>query len=223
MSSVSALIASIARLLGVLIWPTVIVFFLTRFREPIAKFLSELGSLKATAAGIEFSATRQQVEAAAALGGAEAVRGDSVNSLVDIAGIADTVVRAFPADGSATRKAPATILWVDDRPENNVYEREALETLGVRVVLAESTQEALEKIHKRDFALVISDMGRPPDSRAGYTLLDTLRAEHNEVKFVIYASSRDPEHIREARAHGAIGCTNRPQELITIVTGALQT
>jgi DNA-binding NarL/FixJ family response regulator len=64
-------------------------------------------------------------------------------------------------------------------------------------------------------------MGRPPDARAGYTLLDKLRSAGNKTPFVIYASSRAPEHVREALKHGAIGCTNSPQELVGIVTGAL--
>jgi len=67
----------------------------------------------------------------------------------------------------------------------------------------------------------ISDMGRPPDARAGCTLLDQLRGSGNQTPFVIYASSRAPEHVRESRAHGAIGCTNSLQELIAMVTTGL--
>jgi CheY-like chemotaxis protein len=63
-------------------------------------------------------------------------------------------------------------LWVDDFPNNNIYERQALEALGVNFVLATSTEEALKKISRQRFDAIISDMGRPPDSRAGYTLLD---------------------------------------------------
>jgi len=69
--------------------------------------------------------------------------------------------------------------------------------------------------------VVISDMGRPPDPRAGYTLLDVMRERHDETPFLIYAGSRSPEHVREARAHGAIGATNSPQELIGMVTQAV--
>lgn len=35
------------------------------------------------------------------------------------------------------------ILWVDDRPENNVYERKTLEQYGLKFTLALSTQQAL--------------------------------------------------------------------------------
>ena len=92
---------------------------------------------------------------------------------------------------------------------------------GIQVEISTSTDDALEKVDRRSYDLIISDMGRPPDARAGYTLLDKLRQAGNQIPLVIYANSRTPEHVREARAHGAIGCTNRPQELIEMVTTAL--
>jgi CheY-like chemotaxis protein len=112
---------------------------------------------------------------------------------------------------------------VDDRPDNNRFERQALEALGIDIDLSTSTDDALEKIRRRSYDLIISDMGRPPDARAGYTLLDELRRSGNHTPYVIYAGSKAPEHIREARERGAIGSTNVPQELITIVTNALAT
>lgn len=115
----------------------------------------------------------------------------------------------------------ARALWVDDRPDNNRFERQALEALGIDIDLSTSTDDALERIGRRSYDVIISDMGRPPDARAGYTLLDQLRSTGNQTPFVIYASSRAPEHVRESRAHGAIGCTNSPQELIAMVTTAL--
>jgi PleD family two-component response regulator len=68
------------------------------------------------------------------------------------------------------RASEATVLWVDDRPSNNIFERQSLEALGVSFVLAISTDEALSKVAKQKFDVIISDMGRPPDPRAGYTL-----------------------------------------------------
>ncbi len=112
---------------------------------------------------------------------------------------------------------------MDDRPNNNRFERQALEALGVDIELSTSTEDALGKLRRRSYDLIISDMGRPPDDRAGYTLLDQLRGSGNYTPYVIYASSRSPEHVKESREHGAIGCTNLPQELIAMVTTALTT
>lgn len=42
-----------------------------------------------------------------------------------------------------------TILWVDDRPKNNIYEREAFAALGFKFDLALSTDEALQKLKQK--------------------------------------------------------------------------
>ena len=115
------------------------------------------------------------------------------------------------------RTSKSKVLWVDDCPSNNIYERQALEALGISFTLAKSTDEALDNISKQYFDAIISDMGRPPDSRAGYTLLDTLRSQGVQTPFII----RDPKHVAESRRHGAIGCTNNPTELFEIVLSAL--
>ncbi len=83
--------------------------------------------------------------------------------------IAADIVAEVVTPGVVRRTSKSNILWVDDRPSNNIYERQALEALGISFTLAKSTEEALEKISKQSFDAIISDMGRPPDSRAGYT------------------------------------------------------
>lgn len=117
-----------------------------------------------------------------------------------------------------TRKSRETnVLWVDDNPNNNIFERQALESLGVRFVLSTSTEDALDKTELDRFDAIISDMGRPPDSRAGYTLLEAIRSKGNKTPFIIYAGSRKPEHIAETRKRGAQGTTNRPDGLFQMV------
>src|SRR3546814_20403574 len=69
------------------------------------------------------------------------------------------------------------VLWVDDVPDNNVYERREFETVGLRFTLARSTEEAFERLSNLRFAAIISDMGRREGPRAGYVLLDRLRAQ----------------------------------------------
>lgn len=120
------------------------------------------------------------------------------------------------------------ILWVDDRPENNALEREIFEALGIRCVLSSSTEGALHLIRhyvaaRERFPIhaIISDMGRPPDPRAGYTLLAKVRAMQLSIPYFIYAGSRAPEHIAEARDRGAQGTTNRAVELLDMVLSAL--
>lgn len=219
------LIDSVTQLLNVLVWPGVIVFILIRFGRDLRQFFSSLGELTLKGAGFEASLKKKQAQATAALAAASASRTDkdstSEGAMQDAKSAADVVAEAVTPT-VVKRASQSTILWVDDRPNNNVYERQALEALGLNFVLAKSTDEALQHLRHKRFALIISDMGRPPDPRAGYTLLDQLRAAGNKTPFIIYAGSRAPEHVAESRQHGAIGCTNIPNELFEMVVYALE-
>lgn len=113
------------------------------------------------------------------------------------------------------------ILWVDDHPENNIFERQSLEAMGLNFTQVKSTEEALSALSRTSFSAVISDMGRPPDPQAGYTLLDAIRAESNKVPFLIYAGSKTPDHVAEGTKRGAQGVTNRPEELFEMVLQVL--
>jgi CheY-like chemotaxis protein len=117
--------------------------------------------------------------------------------------------------------APKQILWVDDRPDNNVPERRAMAAYNIEFELALSTAEALSKLQQAGFDAIISNMGRPPDPQAGYTLLDALRKSGDLTPFFIYAGSGDPEHTRQALSRGAQGSTNVASELISSVISSL--
>lgn len=215
---------AITKLLNVLIWPAIILFILIRFGRELRDFFSSLGELSLKGAGFEASLKRKQAEVVAALSAAAASKPDgdkTRESVATEAMIAADVVADFVTPRTIRRASRSTVLWVDDNPNNNSYERQALEALGVSFVLAISTDEALKKISRQRFDAIISDMGRPPDSRAGYTLLDKLRSNGDQTPFIIYASSRDPEHVAESRRHGAIGCTNNANELFEMVLSAL--
>ncbi|MBI3983762.1 response regulator [Candidatus Microgenomates bacterium] len=215
-------------LLSTLCWPIVVLIALVYFGSPIKKFLSDTAelSLKAGASGFEATAKRQQIEAAALLGVASTKtattdKDKSISGEERAREIADVVSRA--ARPTIIRKlATATILWVDDMPSNNFYERKALEALGIRFTLSPSTADALEKVRLNKYDAIISDMGRPEGDRAGYELLEELREIHDTSPFIIYSSSNLPEHKVEARRRGAFGTTNNPQELFGLVLGALR-
>lgn len=215
---------AITKLLNVLIWPGVLLFILIRFGRDLREFFSSLGELSLKGAGFEASLKRKQAEVAAALSAAAASKPDgdkTRESVAKEAMIAADVVAEVVTPRAIRRASRSTVLWVDDNRNNTSYERQALEALGVSFVLATSIDEALKKISRQRFDAIISDMGRPPDSRAGYTLLDKLRSSGDQTPFIIYASSRNPEHIAESRRHGAIGCTNNANELFEMVLSAL--
>jgi CheY-like chemotaxis protein len=219
-----SLITAIVELIGVIIWPAVVVFVLLRFGQTFRDFFGNMGELSLKAAGMEATAKRKQVEAAAALGAAIAARpaqdsevGSASTNAEDIA----DVVAGAATPRAARRLSKATVLWVDDRPDNNRFERQALEALGVRFILSTDTEDALTKTGDRRFDAIISDMGRPPDPRAGYTLLEALRGRGDKTPFIIYAGSNAPEHKAEAKRRGAQGSTNRADELFELVLSAI--
>lgn len=218
------LVDALARLVGVLAWPALLLFVLIRFGPALKEFFSGLGEFSFKGGGFEATAKRKQAEAAAALVAASVARSDANTTPASAAREAKeaAAVVAESVNARVIRRASlATVLWVDDRPDNNIFERQSLEALGISFVLATSTEEGLERAARQRFDVIISDMARPPDARAGYTLLDQLRAAGDRTPFVIYANSNAPEHKAEARQHGALGATNRASELFSYVLGAL--
>jgi CheY-like chemotaxis protein len=162
---------------------------------------------------------KMQMSAVASLSAASAKNSDSVtnydiNELVEL-------VRTAGHSQSSDEKWKNHVLWVDDIPSNNTYERAAFQAVGIRFTLAETTDEAFDKLADQTFAAVISDMGRREGAREGYVLLDRMRAEAIETPVFFYASSNAPEHKQETRDHGGQGCTNDPQELFQMVTRQL--
>ena len=140
--------------------------------------------------------------------------GDDISRVINSARVTDSATEP-------TIKWKNHVLWVDDRPANNEYERKAFEAIGLRFTLAESTNEALETLRHDQYAVIISDMGRREGEREGYVLLDKLREDGDQTPLFFYAASNAPEHKQETRAHGGQGCTNNPQELFEMVTKAV--
>jgi CheY-like chemotaxis protein len=126
---------------------------------------------------------------------------------------------------------PRTVLWVDDNPENNRYERNALYAMQIRVDLATSTDEALQRLSEREpVHLVITDWHRDPQPdphvSEGIRLLRHLHETWPSVPRVVYHGEFDTHRAavrdREARALGAIGATAHPDVLMNWCVQALQ-
>ncbi len=214
--------------LQVIIWPFVALIILLYVRTPLKKFLEDMIEVNLKAGPIETMVKRKQlIEAAASLGAATAhwqyASQDKqdipdAEKAKDIAKVVDQLV----TPRTSRQLEGASVLWVDDRPMNNTYERQALEALGIQFAISKSTEDALERLEKKHYDLVISDMARPPDQQAGYTLLKKVHEMQITTPFIIYAGSKRPEHIAEAHRRGALGTTNDPQELFELVVSALK-
>jgi len=210
-------------------WPAIVVFFLLYFGVPLKKFLADMAEfrLKAGPAGIEASAKRQQVEAAALLGAAAAQKQGQVEGEAPVADedrareIAKVVGQAAKPKAEG-KLLGASILWVDNNPAKDLFERKAMEVFGVRFTDSASTADALEKIKSSKFDLIVSDMNRPPDPQAGYTLLEEKKRLGDDTPFIIYAGSSRADHKAEARTRGAFGAAGNPQELFMLAIYALR-
>lgn len=113
------------------------------------------------------------------------------------------------------------VLWVDDNPDNNINERHALEAQGIEFTLATSTDEALSLTANKKFSAIISDMRRKEGGQEGYLLLEKLRTHDNKTPYIIYAGSNSANQKQVARTKGAMGLTNRADELFELVMGAI--
>ncbi|MBO0751211.1 MAG: response regulator [Bradyrhizobiaceae bacterium] len=135
---------------------------------------------------------------------------------VDVPRIRATIDRAFTPEtlDNLTGKA---ILWVDDNPANNELAARALRKFGLDIEQATSTEDGMAAFRRRKFDLVISDMGRGTDMRAGYALLKLLRDSGSKVPFFIFAGSDTPEFRREAAERGAQLSTDNMLELVDYV------
>ena len=86
------LIVAVAQLVGILIWPALIVFVVVRFRSSLADFFGNIGEISVKALGAEVTAKRQ--EAAAAIGaavGAREVTEASPEASIDPREVADAL------------------------------------------------------------------------------------------------------------------------------------
>lgn len=250
------LINAITALIQALIWPAFILFFILRFRRQIADFLSNLSEFTLKAGPLSLEAATKAARVGALLASAEskaqggsstprAAQADLVpqpettttpqpttsppaSAVEERADSIASVVSQAVSPRAMRRLSRASVLWVDDRPSINVYERSALEELGIDVTISKSTADALSNVRANQYDAIISDMGRPDDSRAGYTLLAALsemrkRGEIARVPpFIIYSGDGSrPDHQAEAKVKGAFGSTNNPSELFRLVLNAI--
>ncbi len=216
------------------VWERRISKIADRAKEILAQYASDSdGRAKPASSVARLTVEQLQKMIAGAISLAAATAKDkAVPSSIDQVGsavrsAAGKVLAGFQASEAATKDFQDNwrkrILWVDDRPQNNVYERQAMESMGLQFTLAESTDQALKTLSTQRFAVIISDMGRKEGPREGYKLLEAIRTQDQTTPFFIYAGSSAPQHRREAALRGAQGSTNVAEELVEMVTSSLPT
>ena len=105
----------------------------------------------------------------------------------------------------------ASILMVDDRPENLVALEAILEPLGHRLVRAHSGEEALRHVLREDFAVVLMDVQMP--GMNGFETVQIIksreRSKHLPIIFLT-AISKDEQYVFEGYSAGAVDYLSKP-------------
>lgn len=218
------LLDAFTRLAGAIVLPIAVFAVFWLFRTEIRALLGRTESLSVKGGPVDVTISAQKAQAAGAIAAAVASRpaeGEDATATAQSAQAAASVVAASVTPQAVQKAQAATVLWVDDNPDNNIYVRRSLEALGVRFVIATSTDDGLEQARRQTFDAIISDMGRGIDRTAGYMLLEELRKAGIQSPFIIYAASADPKRRAEAKRRGALDATNRPDELFQLVLSAI--
>jgi CheY-like chemotaxis protein len=119
-----------------------------------------------------------------------------------------TITRIDPANPQSL----TNILWVDDHPENNAYEAEVLRKCGAKIDPVKDTADALRKLQESQYDLVISDVGRDGNNRAGLDMLTNIRATASKTPVIFYATERARNKFaEEASRYGASFTTRAPE------------
>ena len=210
---------AVAHLISSFAWPVAVFALALKFGPSIQGLLANISKIGVKAGPLEANLEARE-NAVAALSAAEAIKTlqSPASDVVSTKDVVDTV-REFTSDKYAQSARNAQILWVDDKPPKAAYERKAFEAMGANIVFALNTEDALAKLSNRKFDVIISDMSRPPDEYAGYTLLSKLPEKH--PPFVIFSTSGDPRDDKEARRRGAVGYTNSSSALFEMVMTAM--
>jgi CheY-like chemotaxis protein len=186
-----------------LLWFALALLLILTFRAQWATLLPGLRSLKLP-------------------GGIEVLFDAALKTAAETKGQALTVPERSRLVERAAREADllrgSVVLWVDDDHRRTVNERAALTSLGTEVVMATSTDEALQLLAGHQFDLAISDIARGADEVAGITFLREARRHYPRLPIILYVGRLRPDLPLPV---GAFGITNRPDELIHLVMDVL--
>lgn len=114
-----------------------------------------------------------------------------------------------------------TVLVIDDEPSVADALKVILSDSGYQVAVAMSGGEALERLGKRRFDLVITDVRLPDIS--GLDVLRHLRRSHPGVLAIIITAHHTPELAAESLSLGAVAVLPKPfspSDLLTVIKTA---
>ncbi|WP_436763555.1 response regulator [Streptosporangium sp. V21-05] len=188
-----------------------VVFLVLRrpFLETVLPRVTTIGAM-----GFEVTLTRVEILLDKA---AESTSGDAGASPAPTRTTRKAVLRRL--EHAADYLKDGRILWVDDIPSNNRYLTEMFQELGMKVDQVTSTSEALVFLDRASYDLVISDVRRDHDGRAGMRMLQDFRDRGVGLPVLIHAATFDP---RLGVDPMIFGYTPRYDELIHYVIDLME-
>jgi PleD family two-component response regulator len=211
-TDVSNVLSSIAQLL----WPAVVAILVIVLLPVIRGLIKSSDSVNIEVGGAKISVQRA----------AEDIR-KLINDLQDRLNAIEA--RTAPQDRQEVEKAissprPAKLLWVDDRPDANVYERARAKDAGYEVLQAESTAAAHRSLASDGpVQLIITDMARVEaggtyNRTAGLDLIRDLRKAGDLTPVIVYSSSRSLAPVQDdLNQQPNVASTTSPTELISLI------
>ncbi|SDW55427.1 response regulator [Nitrosomonas communis] len=207
MESLSKLITALSSLA----WPVIFGLLLYKFHKPIQTLIESARGRKFTikVAGNELTmeeASEQQRK----------IVNDVQSRLAEIEKRLE--VSKTISLNRESKEAPPTkrILWVDDNPKNNSYLVASLQEMGHFVEIARSTDEGIRKFKESSPDIVISDMRRPEDKKAGITLTKAIHSIKDGVPIFIFCGGWAARNMREeALASGVTEITSSGTTLLS--------
>ena len=232
-------IANIIDSLANLLWPLIVIVILLIFRKGVQdlidsasgrKFSVKIGEMELSMdelskqQAIMIDDLQQRVnELQKKVEGGTTTPPPEVNAPVRIAQPQVKEITEIPETELDIDDDISSILWVDDEPTNNALLIDSLRKHGVKVVPAESTQEALERFKDTPFSCVISDScrreGRKLENcQAGVQLARKLRDLNDDIPIYIYTDKVDQQLKQKAESAGATAVTSSPSELMKLLS-----
>src|ERR1700716_1923404 len=115
------------------------------------------------------------------------------------------------ATNEPTDRIVASVLLVDDRPENLLALEGVLKPIGARIVKARSGEEALLSLLRETFAVILLDVQMPRLDGLQTAELIKQREQTRHIPIIfITALSRETAYVFKGYAHGAVDYLLKP-------------
>jgi len=206
-----------------LIYPLTFIIILNLFKGPLSNFIERLGraSIKIDDKGISVNAEAIGKIVESSLSNISSVdenhRTQYISNTVE--GI-ETTIEKLQSNTKGELKSKK-ILWVDDHPEWNLTERRAFESMGITIITSLDNQDAIKKIKRQSFDLIISDYFSDDGHKKGLDFLKQISDLNYNIPLIFYTGRVTTSLETEAKESGASGIVDAPGALSALVLKSL--